>query len=148
MLGAASIASVLQHAAERGPTSLQLMDAGEILRGNLLALMPADPPPPPQTSTQSTQVYLAGEVLLRARHTTAPILTSNTGCAHSGTSLQATFEQALFAPLFPNGRSFYTGVGTLPGYVRMRCMALFTSFTLVKPYILVMYQLRQACVLA
>jgi hypothetical protein len=124
VLGAEAVERVLQHAAECGPTSLQLHNGG-LLRDQLLSLVPVDAPLPPQTSTASTRVYLAGQVQLRARdRIAAALLTSATGCAQLNSCLQATFEQVLFAPLFPHDRGFYAGLGTLPDYVRLRFMAL------------------------
>jgi hypothetical protein len=87
---AEAVGRVLQHAAERGPTSLQVQGGG-LLRDQLLSLVPVDAPLPPQISTASTRVYLAGQVQLRARDcVAAALLTSATGCAQLGSCLKAT----------------------------------------------------------
>lgn len=56
-----------------------------------------------------------------------------------------TLELALFAALFPSGVGHFTG-GSLPAYLRYRTQCFFSVWTLYKPYLLLMYQVRQ-CVL-
>ena len=55
-----------------------------------------------------------------------------------------TIGKALFPYLFPFGIGAYDKNIPLDNYIRMRISFLFSVFTLHKPYILVMYQLRQS----
>jgi hypothetical protein len=57
-------------------------------------------------------------------------------------------EQALFPFLFPHGRGHHTNAMRFCDYLRFRCSQLFSLFTLFKPYLLMMFQLRQAYLLA
>jgi len=59
-----------------------------------------------------------------------------------------TLEQALFPYLFPLGAGHWDGHRTLPAYLRLRSMQLFSPFTLCKNYMLLMFHVRQAAVLA
>jgi hypothetical protein len=57
--------------------------------------------------------------------------------------------EALISPfMFPNGVGFHKGQLYLSQYLNMRCAAFFTMFTLFKPYILIMYQIKYALPLA
>ena len=61
---------------------------------------------------------------------------------------ELTIEAALFPMLFPFGHGSYSGAGTLAQYLRYRLSCLFSPFTLFKPYLLLMYQVRQAVLLS
>ena len=54
-----------------------------------------------------------------------------------------TLESALFLFLFPHGNGAYDGRTTLSEYLRYRMSALFSPFTLYKPYLLYMYDIHQ-----
>lgn len=58
-----------------------------------------------------------------------------------------TLELALFTALFPTGVGHYTG-SSLPEYLLLRMRCLFSVWTLYKPYLLLMYQIRQCMVVA
>ena len=62
-----------------------------------------------------------------------------------------TLESAVFPYLFPDGTGAYQhlkdGTETLATYLKYRMQSFFTPFTLFKPYLLIMYQVRQVCVL-
>jgi hypothetical protein len=54
------------------------------------------------------------------------------------------FESAMLPYMFPKGTGMYPGGKmTLPDYLRRRAKMLFSPFTLVKPYVFMMHQLRQ-----
>jgi hypothetical protein len=55
-----------------------------------------------------------------------------------------TLETALFPFLFPHGHGAYDGWTTLSEYLKYRMSTLFSPFTLYKPYLLYMYDIRQS----
>ncbi len=62
-----------------------------------------------------------------------------------------TCEAAVFPFLFPQGKGMYIKEPSTPPlsvYLHYRMLELFSPFTLYKPYLLVMFQLRQAVVTA
>ena len=63
-------------------------------------------------------------------------LNANIGCM--------TLESELFPFLFPHGNEAYDGRTTLSEYLKYRMTALFSLFTLYKPYLLYMYDIRQS----
>ena len=59
-----------------------------------------------------------------------------------------TMETAMFPFLFPHGTGHFDDSITLNKYERMRMLQSFSVFTLFKPYLLLMFQVRQAMMLA
>jgi hypothetical protein len=55
-----------------------------------------------------------------------------------------SLEKVLFPFLFPHGCGAYDGIGGLLPYLEQRMSTLFSIFTLYPPYLLLMYQVRQA----
>ena len=55
-----------------------------------------------------------------------------------------TLESVLFPCLFPHGNRAYDGRTTLSKYLKYRMSTLFSPFTLYKPYLLYMYDIRQS----
>jgi hypothetical protein len=55
-----------------------------------------------------------------------------------------SLEKALFPFLFPHGCGAYDGIDGLLPYLKQRMSTLFFIFTLYPPYLLLMYQVRQA----
>ena len=55
-----------------------------------------------------------------------------------------TFESALFSFLFLHGHGAYDGRTTLSEYLKYQITILFSPFTLYKPYLLYIYDLRQS----
>lgn len=55
-----------------------------------------------------------------------------------------TLKSAVFPYLFPFGHGNYKGEVGFSDYIRMRIGMLFSVYTLYKPYLLLMYQLKQA----
>ena len=58
-------------------------------------------------------------------------------------TLQLTLELAIFVALFPDGRGYFDGNGGLADYLYDRMKASFSIFTLYKPYLPIMYLVRQ-----
>ncbi len=58
--------------------------------------------------------------------------------------LNMSLEKALFPFLFPHGCGAYDGIGGLLLYLKQRMFTLFFVFTLYLPYLLLMFQVRQA----
>jgi hypothetical protein len=61
-------------------------------------------------------------------------LNANIGCM--------ILESALFVILFPHGIGAYDGRTTLSEYLKYHMSTLFSPFTLYKPYLLYMYDIR------
>lgn len=59
-----------------------------------------------------------------------------------------TIESAMFPFLFPMGKGYYQGEMRFGDYLRMRINSMFSIYTLYKPYLLMMYQLKQAIMIA
>ncbi|MCO5579219.1 hypothetical protein L7F22_033073 [Adiantum nelumboides] len=59
-----------------------------------------------------------------------------------------TIEMAMFPFLFPHGHGHYNGEVGFSEYIKMRIGTLFSIYTLYKPYLLMMYQLKQAIMIA
>ena len=55
-----------------------------------------------------------------------------------------TLENTLFPFLFPHGNEAYDGQTTISEYLKYRMNTLFSLFTLYKPYLLYMYNIRQS----
>ncbi len=59
-------------------------------------------------------------------------------------TLNMTLEKTLFPFLFPHGCGAYDGIGGLLLYLKHKMSTLFSIFTSYPPYLLLMYQVRQA----
>jgi len=59
-------------------------------------------------------------------------------------TLSMSLEKALFPFLFPHGCGAYDRIGGLLPYLKLKMSTLFFVFTLYPPYLLLMYQMRQA----
>ncbi len=59
-------------------------------------------------------------------------------------ALNMSLEKTLFPHLFPHGCGAYDGIGGLLPYLKHRMSTLFFIFILYPPYLLLMYQMRQA----
>ena len=60
---------------------------------------------------------------------------------------ELTIETAMFPFLFPHGTGAFDNGMTFTSYLRMRMLQAFSVFTLFKPYLLLMFQVRQAILL-
>lgn len=80
--------------------------------------------------------YFAGEVQ-RRESTVERVLCTATGLTASS---ELTVELAIFPYLFPSGGGFFDGGINFAEYIKMRSLQLFSRFTLVKEYLLVMIQ--------
>ncbi|MCO5551949.1 hypothetical protein L7F22_005456 [Adiantum nelumboides] len=59
-----------------------------------------------------------------------------------------TIETTIFPFLFPHGHGHYNDEVGFSEYIKMRIDTLFSIYTLYKPYLLMMYQLKQAIMIA
>ena len=89
--------------------------------------------------------YVIGSVRDRAERRSSMLLVNKKGM--QGVSNNITLELALFPFLFPSGNGAYDGKISLQEYLRYRMTCLFSPFTLYKPYLLLMYDVRQALML-
>jgi hypothetical protein len=129
------IPSVVQTAQARHPTANQEAMAAA---NPLCTAIDLDAQQPAHERQQRT-AYLAGETIRRGTAQKRPLHAQPDGT--TSTPL-LTVESALFPVLFPKGRNFFTGEGrmTLSTYLEQRMMALFSPWTLIKEYPLLMYQ--------
>lgn len=60
-----------------------------------------------------------------------------------------TIESAVFLFLFPFGKDYYAGQYgvSVPEYLRMQMLTMFSPITFFTPYLLLMYQARRAFIL-
>ena len=93
----------------------------------------------------SKDFYVIGSVRDRAKRRSSMLLVNKKGM--QGVSNNITLELALFPFLFPSGNGAYDGEISLQEYLRYRMTCLFSPFTLYKPYLLLMYDVRQALML-
>ena len=96
----------------------------------------------------ATDPVKAGDLHLRAAYLESrwPLMTLP-GQLTSDSDNSITVEKALFPFLFPHGDGAFDGRTTLNTYLRMRMLQAFSVFTLFKPYLLLMFQIRQAVML-
>ena len=82
--------------------------------------------------------------LLRLRVAPDLVLTMNSSAGSNEGQGHLTPEAALFPHLFPHGVKFWTpSYGSFCDYLQYRLSMHFSPFTLCKPYLLMMYQIRQ-----
>jgi hypothetical protein len=114
---------------------------------NFSALMEGDMLTSLPTEHTKNQKYHAGSMTLRSTMMTQRILTDQSGKGTYGKA-HITIESALFPTLFPQNRGWADGrfMGMVD-YMRMRSCQLFSPFTLVKPYTMVMFQMYMSCML-
>jgi hypothetical protein len=135
-----TIPDVVQSAQARHPTAT--LDAMAVANP-LCTIIDLDAQQPHHERQQRT-TYLAGE-------------TERRGAAHrrllqaqpDGTTAvpSLTIESALFPILFPQGKHFFSGKGgvKLGSYLEQQMMAMFSPWTLIKEYPLLMYQVSIEC---
>lgn len=87
---------------------------------------------------RSNSAYFAGEIQRRDSAVTR-VLCSSTGLTDIS---DLTVELAIFPFLFAEGKGCFDGDITFSEYLKMRSMQLFSRFTLVREYLLVMVQVR------
>jgi hypothetical protein len=89
--------------------------------------------------------YHAGNTILRNTRVTERVQTDATGIEKEG---DVTIECATCPFLFPNGKGWNNGKVksmSMTNYLNMRVFQLFSPFTLINVYVMIMFQLFQAC---
>ena len=89
--------------------------------------------------SNANKVYYAGETQRRSG------LVERHPCneqGHIATNPKLTIESGVFPLIFPHSIGFNVGVIALADYLAQRMQQLFSPFTLLKEYLLVMYQVR------
>ena len=147
---------------ERNPIAESRMGSDDPVDRGTLSVMDDIMPIPCTGKMTPPKHYAAGCLQLRdsdaLRGRRMPLLVDGQGQQVANMVVQAeqtsTLEACLFPYLFPNGVGFWrppgrTGprspFGTLQAYLKYRMKTLFSSFTLCKPYLLMMYQVRISC---
>ncbi|EFJ39362.1 hypothetical protein VOLCADRAFT_108666 [Volvox carteri f. nagariensis] len=123
------------------PLALATLEAAEAARSLISVVVPAIQR---AAMKHAPVMYTAGTLVPRSP--TRPEL--NLAVAADGTPLDYQFglsaEMAMFPYLFPFGVGAFMGGTTLVKYLAYRAKCLFSVWTLCKPYLLLMYVLRQS----
>jgi hypothetical protein len=100
--------------------------------------------------TSKSAIYHAGEVTLRSLNLQPQriLVVGHDGVGKSTILAALTLEAALFPFLFPHGTGYFQKGALFSNYMLCRTQAMFSLFTLYKPYLLMMYQIKQATALA
>ena len=137
---------IIANAAARGP----LMQ-DEVNKHPKQLSVAIDPDPVVGGNGRKSSVYHVGSLALRdnPEEATNKLLVRADGTPLLPTQCEVTLESALFPYLFPAGEGFFQqvkdGKDTLASYLVSRMRSFFSPFTLFKPYLLMMYQVRQVC---
>jgi len=97
-------------------------------------------------SQRQSGVYVGGSIQLRNTLQTKSVYMRPDGTALLQSDKLISMESALLPYMFPYGTGSYVTPSktfTFPDYLRFRMKTLFSPWTLVKPYLLLMYQVRQ-----
>ena len=93
----------------------------------------------------SKDFYVVGNIRDRPQRRCSLLSVNKKGM--QGGRGNVTLELALFPFLFPSSNSAYDGATSIQEYLKYRMTCLFSPFTLYKPYLLLMYDVRQALML-
>ena len=152
-----AIAHITERAAGRNPTNMGVHADVMPRVFNLVAAVDADPQIAADVLRASAAgrpaTFKVGQVTVRGSGEDVDVLTDGRGLPvkRSGAALpdgvmELTVELAVFAALFPMGRGAFSG-GDFSEYLRYRMLCGFSAFTLYKPYLMVMYLVRQCSLL-
>ena len=148
VLDGETVNSIIANAAARGPLMQDEINA--VPKQLNVAI---DPDPMVGGNGRKTSVYNVGNISLRANpeKATNKLLVRPDGTPLLPTESAVTLESAIFPYLFPDGQGAFQHIKdnkeTLASYLAWRMKSMFTAFTLFKPYLLIMYQVRQVCCL-
>ena len=133
-----AVQHITDAARQRAP-AVHMDDDAMRLAFSLAAAVDVDPRPP-----APGQTFVPGAVTERESLQAVDLETDAQGLAvHPSTDVQLTLELALFAALFPHGRGAFDGAGSFADYLRYRMLCHFSPFTLFKPYLPLMFLIRQ-----
>eukprot|EP00798_Chlamydomonas_sp_ICE-L_P006763 gene6763-2640_t len=142
MLPSSAIENIIQRQVARGPTIVQQ----ENPMPNLMSLVvDVEPHQTQQHANQS--VYDGGSIVLRNTLQVKQLLVRPDGSALLQPDKNMNLESCLLPFMFPYGTGSFlasTRSFTFPDYLRYRMKSLLSPGTLIKPYLLLMYQVRQA----
>ncbi|GAX84354.1 hypothetical protein CEUSTIGMA_g11776.t1 [Chlamydomonas eustigma] len=143
-----AIKDITQHAAARDPTHMGLVNSN--LMSDVLSLVAAvDVVRGDTCRGEPIDGIRVGTVTVRDTDQDLDLIVNNTGLPlrspvksqHDfGTALSV--ELAIFTALFPNNKGGYCA-GSFCEYLRYRMMCGFSQYTLYKPYLMVMFLIRQ-----
>ena len=146
-----AVASIVGDVRERGPLFAE--EQADAQRSVLSVVMPVVGPAVRGTHAAPT-AYTAGTLQPREPGGPVALSVAADGAAVAASALAApglaiSAEAAMFPFLFPDGVGMYSG-GTmsLTDYLTMRSRQLLSMFTLCKPYLLLMYCVRQTSLLS
>jgi hypothetical protein len=148
VLTSAAIESIVSNNRSRGP--LQTTMENDVLSSYMSTLSLPYFNSVSQNKLVTKQfIFEVGSVTLREIYAVKRLSVTIEGehAKIDGRPSALTLETALFPFIFPFGKGGFASPGTLADYLQRRMKALFTSFTLYPPYLLLMYQLCKAVVL-
>jgi hypothetical protein len=145
VLDGAAVEGIVADAVARGPLLQEDLDALPRQLG-----VSIDPHPVPGSNGRKNSVYNVGNLVLRDNPEEASnkLLVRADGTPLLQSTVNSmTLESSIFPYLFPNGtgpfQHMLNNPDTLASYLKWRMNSFFTAFTLFKPYLLMMYQIRQ-----
>ena len=163
-LGPEAVASFAADAIARSPVAYMLPEHNEMCKSVLAAVMPTLPPPlslraPPTSYTAGTlhpragllgAAAVGGALAVGGNGLTQPqviILPDGSAAASSapvgGQDLLLTAELAMFPYLFPFGSGAFGGSSmAFSDYLQFRARCFLSVWTLVQPYLLLMFAVR------
>lgn len=150
VLDSSAIAHIVANSIARSPVTISNMD--EDCFSSLLSKVEfAHTSLDCSTSKPHTSLFNVGPVTFRGSGVQKRLMVTSEGLpTQDALDRLLSIETALFPFLFPFGRAAHClGKGLkLTDYLRMRMMCMFSPFTLFAPYLLLMYQVRKASILA
>ena len=144
VLDGTAVQGIVADAVARGPL---LQDALDAHPKQLSVAIDADPLA--GANGRRSSVYNIGNLALRdnPNNATNKVLVRPDGTPLLPSQHAVTLESAVFPYLFPAGTGAFQHLKdspeTLASYLKYRMQSFYTPFTLFKPYLLVMYQVRQ-----
>jgi hypothetical protein len=140
-----AVENIVAAAVARGPLAQDELDA----QPKLLSIV-VDSNPLAGGNGRKSSVYHVGNLVLRdnqGQGSNRLLVRSDGTQLISGANLPVTLEMALFPYLFPNGTGAYqhtsNAIESLAAYLMFRMKCFFSPWTLFKPYLLMMFQVRQ-----
>lgn len=133
-----AVKNIVLHHQQRGPLShMQQNFLADVIATVIDTSMEHTTIPP-----EEGEVYRVGTLVSRHEHQLNYINTFIHGaCADR---FDISLEAALFPYLFPHAKGFRKVTWRLDKYLQHRMLCMFSPFTLVKPYLPIMYQIHQA----
>lgn len=136
-----AVRHIVERFVSRGPTAHELENAVPDLMSIIVDMDPME-----QGKQSNNCVYNAGSIVLRGQLVPQQLFVRPDGTPLLTLKEDPSLEACLMPYMFPYGKgSFVLSLQqfTFPDYLRYRMKTLFSPWTLIKPYLLFAYQIRQ-----